>query len=161
MQILRDWGADVRAQLTDEFMRKQVPTCSGVEDVREQLFEATQQETALSTQNRVVEALGKAVAEIVDTDVPEFLVRSMGEQMCAPCDQSAPGPTPQQAFFMTAQVSCLRSFSATVDVNISLLWGSCQPGRARWHVACESRGLSCTLPKSVRGRSSRIFGSSG
>lgn len=119
----RDCGVGARAQLTDEFMRENVPQCSGMEDAREKLFEATQQQTAQLTQNRIVEALGKAVAEIVDTDVPEVLVRSMGEQMCAPCNQSAPGPTPHQAsnLFMTAQVSCPQSFIIGDDVNMSLL----------------------------------------
>lgn len=67
-------------QLDDELLRKQIPSCSGLADAEEKLFEAQRLKTADSTQQRVIAALGEAVADIVEADVPQSLIKQMGEQ---------------------------------------------------------------------------------
>ncbi len=85
-------------QLTDEFMQKAIPACSSVADAREKLFEAQQLKTAEATQRRIVNALSEAVADIVEADVPQSLLNSMGENECAAlqcCSASIPVPLPK------------------------------------------------------------------
>lgn len=71
-------------QLNDEFAKENIPQSTGIEDARQKLLEAQHLATAEATNNRVVEALGKAVSEAVELDVPQFLLRSTGEQECVP-----------------------------------------------------------------------------
>eukprot|EP00208_Stichococcus_sp_RCC1054_P004255 CAMPEP_0206139378 /NCGR_PEP_ID=MMETSP1473-20131121/5719_1 /ASSEMBLY_ACC=CAM_ASM_001109 /TAXON_ID=1461547 /ORGANISM="Stichococcus sp, Strain RCC1054" /LENGTH=542 /DNA_ID=CAMNT_0053533143 /DNA_START=35 /DNA_END=1663 /DNA_ORIENTATION=- len=67
-------------ELNDEFAKENIPQSTGIEDARQKLLEAQHLATAEATNNRVVEALGKAVSEAVELDVPQFLLRSTGEQ---------------------------------------------------------------------------------
>lgn len=62
-------------QLTDEFAKQILPSCSGVEELWRNLTEAQQMVTASDTADVVNQALTTAVADIVDAEVPEALIR--------------------------------------------------------------------------------------
>ena len=67
-------------QLSDEIAKEILPGCSSVDDLWTQLIEAQRSISKADLAQNVNSALLKAVADIVETEVPEYLVMDMAEK---------------------------------------------------------------------------------
>ena len=66
-------------QLTDELAKELLPGCSGVDDLWSQLIEAQRQFSKADLAQNVNTALLDAVADLIDCEVPEFMILNMAQ----------------------------------------------------------------------------------
>ena len=69
----------VRMQLTDEWVEENFPESGRVAGAREKLIEAAKFRSEAETQDRVRMALTAEISNLVDCEIPEFMVEEVAK----------------------------------------------------------------------------------